>query len=217
MLCMPTPLQAPPLLHPLLHLPPMPSVDAAAPLGGRLYQPAPAPAPPQCSCSLAVPPALAVFDTAILLEGHLYQLDQHLRRFLTNAARANIPLPPGLSADQMRRTILETAAASCKLNGAAAVPRSSGSGAAGGGSGRRQRAVAAAAGRGVSCGAASRATSRAVGVAAWQCRGVAPCGALYPPLARLSPAACPDTSPQPPPAPQALCATGCRRGAAALG
>ncbi len=59
----------------------------------------------------------AVFDTAILTEGHLYQLDQHLQRFLTNAARANIPLPPGLSAEQMRRTILETAAASCKLNG----------------------------------------------------------------------------------------------------
>ena len=59
-----------------------------------------------------------MFDTAILTEGHLYQLDQHLQRFLTNAARANIPLPPGISAEQMRRTILETAAASCKLNGA---------------------------------------------------------------------------------------------------
>lgn len=63
-------------------------------------------------------PLPAVFDTAILTEGHLYQLDQHLQRFLTNAARANIPLPPGISAEQMRRTILETAAASCKLNGA---------------------------------------------------------------------------------------------------
>lgn len=58
-----------------------------------------------------------VFDTAILVEGHLYQLDQHLRRFLTSAAKANIPLPPGMSVEQMRRTILETAAASCKLNG----------------------------------------------------------------------------------------------------
>ena len=80
-----------------------------------------------------------MFDTAILVEGHLYQLDQHLRRFLTNAARANIPLPPGISADQLRRTILETAAASCKLNGAAAGVLGGGScGAAGSGGGRRQ-------------------------------------------------------------------------------
>lgn len=58
-----------------------------------------------------------VFDTSLLVEGQLYQLDQHLRRFLVSAAKANIPLPQGLSVEQMRRTILETAAASCKLNG----------------------------------------------------------------------------------------------------
>ncbi|KAL4442489.1 hypothetical protein ABPG77_005073 [Micractinium sp. CCAP 211/92] len=59
----------------------------------------------------------AVFDTALLVDGHLYQLDQHLERLLTSAARAAIPLPSGLSVEQMKRTILETAAASCKLNG----------------------------------------------------------------------------------------------------
>lgn len=59
----------------------------------------------------------AVFDTALLIEGHLYQLDAHLARLLTSAARAAIPLPDALSVEQMRRTILETAAASCKLNG----------------------------------------------------------------------------------------------------
>jgi hypothetical protein len=60
----------------------------------------------------------AVFDTALLVEGHLYQLDRHLQRFLTSAAKANIPLPPGLSLEQMRRTIAETTAASCKMDGA---------------------------------------------------------------------------------------------------
>ncbi|KAL4447823.1 hypothetical protein ABPG75_005042 [Micractinium tetrahymenae] len=58
-----------------------------------------------------------VFDTSLLVDGHLYQLDQHLARLLTSAARAAIPLPDGLSVEQMKRTILETAAASCKLNG----------------------------------------------------------------------------------------------------
>ncbi|EFN54669.1 hypothetical protein CHLNCDRAFT_52990 [Chlorella variabilis] len=58
-----------------------------------------------------------VFDTAMLVNGHLYQLDQHLHRFLASAAKANIPLPPGMTVEQMRRTILETTAASCKLNG----------------------------------------------------------------------------------------------------
>ncbi|KAI3425070.1 hypothetical protein D9Q98_008447 [Chlorella vulgaris] len=59
----------------------------------------------------------AVFDTAVITDGYLYQLDQHLQRFLTNAAKANIGLPRGMSVEQMRRTILETAAAGCKLNG----------------------------------------------------------------------------------------------------
>lgn len=63
-------------------------------------------------------PLTAVFDTAMLVNGHLYQLDQHLHRFLASAAKANIPLPPGMTVEQMRRTILETTAASCKLNGA---------------------------------------------------------------------------------------------------
>ena len=71
-----------------------------------------------CITPPLVPPVPAVFDTAALTEGHVYQLDAHLQRFLTSAAKANIGLPRGMSVEQMRRTILETAAASLKLNGA---------------------------------------------------------------------------------------------------
>lgn len=56
-----------------------------------------------------------VFDTAILIDGYLYQLDQHMDRFLNSAKLANIELP--FSREQMRRTILETAAASRATNG----------------------------------------------------------------------------------------------------
>lgn len=59
-----------------------------------------------------------VFDTALLVEGHLYQLDQHVGRLMSSAARACIPLPPGHSQDQILRTILETAAASKLADGA---------------------------------------------------------------------------------------------------
>ena len=41
------------------------------------------------------PARRAVFDTAILTRGHLYQLDQHFERFLNSAYKANIPLPSG--------------------------------------------------------------------------------------------------------------------------
>ena len=50
------------------------------------------------------------------------QLPQHLQRFLTSAAKASIPLPPGLSVEQMYRTILETAAAS-KLTDGGSCPQ----------------------------------------------------------------------------------------------
>lgn len=59
----------------------------------------------------------AVFDTAILQDGHIYQLIPHVQRFLSSAAKANIPLPPRTSPEQLLRIILETAAASKQLNG----------------------------------------------------------------------------------------------------
>lgn len=52
----------------------------------------------------------AVFDTAIVAGGHVYQLEQHLDRFLLSARRARIA--PTTHRSQMRRIILDTAAAS---------------------------------------------------------------------------------------------------------
>jgi branched-subunit amino acid aminotransferase/4-amino-4-deoxychorismate lyase len=52
----------------------------------------------------------AVFDTAIVAGGHVYQLEQHLDRFLLSASRARIE--PPMPRSQMRRIILDTAAAS---------------------------------------------------------------------------------------------------------
>jgi 4-amino-4-deoxychorismate lyase len=52
----------------------------------------------------------AVFDTAAIVNGQLYQLDPHLERFLRSAEMARIPLryePP-----EMRQIIIDTAAAS---------------------------------------------------------------------------------------------------------
>ena len=57
----------------------------------------------------------AVFDTAILAHGMLYQLDQHLERFLRSAEMARIPLP--FPPEQLRQIILDTAAASGRHNG----------------------------------------------------------------------------------------------------
>ena len=55
----------------------------------------------------------AVFDTAIVAGGNVYQLEQHLDRLLLSASRAKIE-PPAHRA-QLRRIILDTAAASrCK-------------------------------------------------------------------------------------------------------
>ena len=57
----------------------------------------------------------AVFDTATLTQGMLYQLDPHLDRLLKSAGGARIPLP--FSREQLRRIILETAAASRRRDG----------------------------------------------------------------------------------------------------
>src|SRR5687768_3634542 len=57
----------------------------------------------------------AVFDTATLIHGMLYQLEPHLERLLRSAALARIPLP--FSREQLRRIILDTAAASGRRDG----------------------------------------------------------------------------------------------------
>ena len=57
----------------------------------------------------------AVFDTATLTHGMLYQLDPHLDRLLRSAGLARIPLP--FPREQLRQIILDTAAASGKRDG----------------------------------------------------------------------------------------------------
>jgi len=57
----------------------------------------------------------AVFDTATLTHGMLYQLDPHLDRFLRSAELARIPLP--FPRERLRQIILDTAAASGHLDG----------------------------------------------------------------------------------------------------
>lgn len=57
----------------------------------------------------------AVFDTATLIHGMLYQLDPHLDRLLRSAGLARIPLP--FPREQLRQIILDTAAASGKRDG----------------------------------------------------------------------------------------------------
>ncbi len=52
----------------------------------------------------------AVFDTAAIVQGNLYQLDTHLERFLRSAEMARIPLP--FAPEQLRQIIIDTAAAS---------------------------------------------------------------------------------------------------------
>jgi hypothetical protein len=60
----------------------------------------------------------AVFDTAIVAGGHIYQLEQHLDRLLESASRVRITPPEHRS--QLRRRILDTAAASKCQSGAQA-------------------------------------------------------------------------------------------------
>src|SRR6266496_5795403 len=57
----------------------------------------------------------AVFDTATLTHGMLYQLDPHLDRLLRSAELARISLP--FPREQLRQIILDTAAASGKRDG----------------------------------------------------------------------------------------------------
>ncbi|KAH9608067.1 hypothetical protein KSS87_021864 [Heliosperma pusillum] len=54
-----------------------------------------------------------VFDTALIVDGHLYELDQHLDRFLRSAKMAKIKLP--FDVDTMRSILIQTVSASkCK-------------------------------------------------------------------------------------------------------
>jgi 4-amino-4-deoxychorismate lyase len=57
----------------------------------------------------------AVFDTATLTHGMLYQLEPHLDRLIHSADGARIPLP--FPRDRLRQIILETAAASGQREG----------------------------------------------------------------------------------------------------
>lgn len=57
----------------------------------------------------------AVFDTATITQGYLYQLDDHLDRFYRSASKA--ALMPPFPRHQIRRIILETAAASRSFEG----------------------------------------------------------------------------------------------------
>ena len=57
----------------------------------------------------------AVFDTATLTHGMLYQLDPHLDRLLRSAEAARIPLP--FPREQLRQIILDTAAGSRQQEG----------------------------------------------------------------------------------------------------
>lgn len=57
----------------------------------------------------------AVFDTATLTQGMLYQLDPHLDRLLRSAELARIPLP--FAREELRQVILDTAAASGQRDG----------------------------------------------------------------------------------------------------
>ena len=68
----------------------------------------------------------AVFDTATLTHGMLYQLDPHLDRLLRSAELARLPLP--FPREQLRQIILDTAAASGKHDGSVRYWLSAGSG-----------------------------------------------------------------------------------------
>lgn len=57
----------------------------------------------------------AVFDTATLVKGMLYQLDPHLERLLRSAEMARIPLP--FPPQQLRRIVIDTVAASGRRDG----------------------------------------------------------------------------------------------------
>ncbi|WJX10077.1 aminodeoxychorismate lyase [Trifolium repens] len=51
-----------------------------------------------------------VFDTAAIMDGYLYELDQHLDRFLNSASRSKID--PPFDRDSIRRILIQTVSAS---------------------------------------------------------------------------------------------------------
>lgn len=56
-----------------------------------------------------------VFDTAAIMDGYLYELDQHLDRFLGSAAMAKIKLP--FDRESIRRILIQTVSASKCMKG----------------------------------------------------------------------------------------------------
>lgn len=57
----------------------------------------------------------AVFDTALIVDGFLYQLSEHLQRFQHSAEAAGLVSPHSI--EQIHRIICETSAASQQING----------------------------------------------------------------------------------------------------
>src|SRR5918999_4885337 len=80
----------------------------------------------------------AVFDTATLTHGMLYQLDPHLDRLLRSAELARIPLP--FPKEHLRQIVLDTAAASGRSDGSVRYWLSAGPGGFGLGSAECVRA-----------------------------------------------------------------------------
>lgn len=60
-----------------------------------------------------------VFDTCTLCEGYLYMVDEHITRMRLGCEMVGIPVPWSDAA--LKRILLDTAAASLKLNGEEAV------------------------------------------------------------------------------------------------
>ncbi|XP_031739076.1 D-amino-acid transaminase, chloroplastic isoform X2 [Cucumis sativus] len=58
-----------------------------------------------------------VFDTAIIVDGYLYELDQHLDRILKSASMAKINLPIPYDREMIRRILIRTVSASKCRNG----------------------------------------------------------------------------------------------------
>lgn len=67
-----------------------------------------------------------IFDTAGLVDGHIYDLEAHLDRFLGSAERSKLVLPG--TRDEMRRIIIDTTAASRRRDGSIRYWLSSGPG-----------------------------------------------------------------------------------------
>lgn len=58
-----------------------------------------------------------MFDHVVLADGYLYQLDEHIERFKQSAELAGLPLL--IPEERLKRILLDTAAASLKMNGEA--------------------------------------------------------------------------------------------------